>query len=236
MTQVVRAALAFAALLSFGVSEPTPLVAQSLDDAVGHTAGSHMHALLQKTILKVDVLTVDICFDDPTARRFVAIANRGRLRGDAADSITRAALTGRLALARVGFLRDIPVPDFLQGVDEDLRNAVDAGVLADSVYRTVTAGLPAWYAPLQRRGIRTGDVLVYEMQSNAVRTIYRNREGRTLLERTDTGRAKRNSPLAAWLAPGSPFRDALLRSMQRDAREAGAPRGRRAGGCGAGTK
>lgn len=226
MTQVFRAALA--AVLCCGVSATTPLLAQSLDRAVGHTTGSHMHALMQKTLLKVDVLTVDICFDEPTARRFVAIAGQGRLRGAAADSITRAALTGRLALARVAFLRDITVRDFLQGVDEDLRNAVDAGVLADSVYRTVTAGLPAWYAPLQRRGIRTGDVLVYEMQSNAVRTIYRNREGRTLLERTDTGRAKRNSPLAAWLAPGSPVRDELLRSMQQGARRAG---DRRAAGC-----
>jgi hypothetical protein len=233
MTQVLRAALALAVLFSSGVPAPAALAAQSLDQAVGHTAGSHMHALLQKTVLKVDVLTVDICFDEATARRFAAIGNRGRLRGAAADSITRAALSGKLALARVGFLRDIPVRDFLEGVDEDLRNAVAVGLLADSVYRAVTAGLPAWYAPLQRRGIRTGDVLVYEMQSNAVRTIYRNREGRTLLERTDAGRAKRNSPLAAWLAPGAPVRDELLRSMQRDA---GASGGRRAGECGAATK
>jgi hypothetical protein len=235
MKQVVRAVLTLAAVLFCGVSAPTALVAQSLDHAVGTTAGSHMHALLQKTLLKVDVLTVDICFDEPTARRLAAIANRGRLRGAAADSMMRAVLAGRLALARVGFLRDIPVRDFLQGVDEDLRNAVAAGVLADSVYRAVSAGLPAWYAPLQRRGIRTGDVLVYEMQPNAVRTVYRNREGRVLLERTDSGRAKRNSPLAAWLAKGAPVRDELLQSLQPAAGASGASGGR-AGGCAAGMK
>ncbi|HSJ16134.1 MAG TPA: hypothetical protein VK939_17135, partial [Longimicrobiales bacterium] len=57
-----------------------------------------------------------------------------------------------------------------------------------------------------------------------------------LLDRTESGRALRNSPLAAWLAPGSPFRAGLLESLQRGS---GRDAGRRdalprTAGCGAG--
>ncbi|HSJ14507.1 MAG TPA: hypothetical protein VK939_08830, partial [Longimicrobiales bacterium] len=217
----VRAGLPLAALLA-ALAMPAPAGAQFVDYEVGVTPASHMRTVLQKTFLKVDVLSVDICFDVPTAGRMAATAARGRLRGAAADAITRAALDGDLAVARVAFLRDIPLGDFLDGIDQDLRNAVAGGLVPDSVYRVLAAGLPVWFAPLDRRGLRKGDVLVYEMQPEAVRTIHVSREGKVLLDRTESGRALRNSPLAAWLAPGSPFRAGLLESLQRGSgRDAG---------------
>lgn len=215
MLKAARAALPLAVVLAAGV--PARAGAQAVNAAVGRTAGSRMHALLQRTLLKVDVLTVDICFDDVTGRRLAELAARGRPGGVAGDSIMRAALAGRLAVGRVEFLRDIPLEDFLDGVREDLRHAVATGVLADSIYRAIAAGLPAWYAPLERRGIRKGDRLVYEMRQEAVRTVLTSREEQTLLDRTEVGRGRRNSPLAAWLAPGSQFRTGLLQSLRRPA-------------------
>jgi hypothetical protein len=223
MIQAVIRGLATTMLLAAVVSPPA--AAQTTGQpgarpsdpstALGGTPGSYMHALLQRTILRVDVLTVELCFDEPTGRRFAAIAARGRITGAAADSITALALAGTRAIGRVEFLRDIPLRDFIEGVDDDLRNAVDAGLVPDSVYRALSEGLPVWYAPLQRRGIRKGDILMYEMGREWVRTVFHSREGPALLDRTETGRARRNSPLATWLAPGSPFRTGLLRSLQR---------------------
>lgn len=231
---VLRSGLPLAALLALTLPTSAPAAAQSPDHPVGRISGSHMHTLLQKTVLRVNVLTVDLCFDDPTARRFTTIAARGRLTGASADSITHAALAGRLAVARVEFLRDIPLRDFLDGVGEDLRNAVAAGLVADSTYSAVTGGLPRWFAPLRQRGVRKGDVLVYEMQAEAVRMIYVSRDGQTLFDRTEPGRGRRNSPLAAWLAPGSPFRAGLLQSLQHDGARSGrgAAAPVRAAGCG----
>jgi hypothetical protein len=213
---------ALAVLLALTVLLPARAAAQSPDSAVGHVPGAHLHTLLQRTILKVDVLNVDVCFDEATAQGFVALAARGRLRGAAADSIAQLALAGRFAVGRVEFLRDIPLRDFLEGVGEDLNNAGKAGLLADSVERALIRGLPVWYAPLQQRGIRKGDVLLYELRAASVRTTLTSREGRVLLDRSETGRARRNSPLAAWLAPGSSFREGLLRSLERSAARGGA--------------
>lgn len=213
MLNAVRAALLLGALMVAGAG--APVSAQTVEPDVGRTPGSRMHTLLQRTLLKVDVLTVDLCFDESTGRRLAQLAGRGRLSGAAGDSIVRAVLAGGLAVGRVEFLRDIPLADFLDGVGEDLRHAVATGMLADSIYRALAAGLPAWYAPLERRGIRKGDRLVYEMRRDAVRTVFSSRDGHALLDRTDAGRERRNSPLAAWLAPGSQFRAGLLQSLQR---------------------
>src|SRR3990172_5878414 len=157
MNHCLRALLAAAAILAAG----TPAAAQSADDALGRTRWAYMHTLLQKTLLKVDVLTVDLCFDAATARRFGTMAARPQLVGADADFITRAALAGYRALARVEFQRDISLADFLDGIGEDFENAVATGFMADSVSRAIIAELPSWYSFLEQRGIRKGDQLVY---------------------------------------------------------------------------
>jgi len=193
-----------------------PASAQTSTATLGRAPWSYMHTLLQKTILKVDVLTVDICFDAPTARRFAALAGRGRITGAVADSVARAALLGQRAVARIEFRRDVSLGQFLDGVDQDQAKAVAAGLLADTTYRALSAELPGVYAFLEKRGIRDGDQILYELAHDSIRVVFRGREGRTLLDSRDAGRERRNSPLATWLAPGSDFREELLESLQRD--------------------
>ena len=214
MTMAGRAALTLG-ILAVLAGAPSSGRSQSAAEPLGRVPWSHMHTLLQKTLFKVDVLNLDICFDAATARRFAAIAARSPLEGAAADSIVRAALGGSRAFARVEFARDVSLDQFLEGVGEDLRNAVATGVLADSVYRAISAGLPRWYAFAAQRGIRKGDLLLYDLAPDSVRTVFLGREGRTLLDQTERGRARRNSPMASWLAPGSGFRSGLLRSLRR---------------------
>ena len=180
-----------------------------------------MGTLLEKTFLKVDVLTVDVCFDAATAERFAAIASAGRLTGAAADSIARAALAGRLAIGRIQFVRSVSLDQFIEGIAEDQRKAVRAGFLPDSVFRAISRGLPVWFAFLEERGIRKGDQLLYELESESIRTVFVGADGKVLLDQTDPGRERRNSVLATWLAPGSSFRPGLLRSLQREGRRAG---------------
>lgn len=223
MTRGTRAALVLALVASTGLVTAVPAAGQAAEPVVGTTPGSHMRMLLQKTIFKVDVLTVDICFDEPTGRRIAALAGRGRPGGATADSVMHAALAGQLAVARIEFLRDVSLRDFLDGVGEDLGPPVAAGLLPDSVRRAILAALPGWYAPLERRGLRRGDVLLYELLPQTVRTVLVAADGQVLLDRSETGRARRNSPLAAWLAPRSQFRPALLQSL-RTGRDARAPR------------
>jgi hypothetical protein len=229
MKATVCVALALGAGLLAGA---VPARAQSSPESPGQAPYSHMYTLLQRTLLKIDVLTVDVCFDAETARRFARLAGRGRLTRPAADSIVAVALASEHAQARVGFLRDVSLDDFLEGVRDDLWQAVEAGLLADSVFRVLQAGLPSWYSPLRRRGIRKGDQILYDMGQDEVRTVFLRREGTTALEHRERGRGLRNSPLATWLARGSSFRPGMLESLRRDGARAGS--GTLAGRCRAG--
>jgi hypothetical protein len=220
MKNRIRTALVLTVLLAAGA----PGGAQFAPVAdVGQAAFSHMHTLLQKTLLKVDVLTVDICFDAETAGRLAPLGARTRLSGAGADSVTRAVLDGEHARARVLFLRDVALEDFLDGARADLWHAVKAGLLEEADYRVLEAGLPGWYSPLARRGIRKGDQILYDMGPEVIRTVFLRREGTAALEHTVSGRGLRNSPLATWLARGSSFRSGLLESLRHDARRVRQP-------------
>ncbi|NJD11896.1 MAG: hypothetical protein FIB01_16125 [Gemmatimonadetes bacterium] len=221
MHPAVRAALTIGttAALAAGAA---PARAQAAAEPRGQVPWSHMHTLLQKTLFRVDVLELDICFDTATAGGFATLAARGPLAGAAADAAVRAALDGAHAFARIEFVRDVSLDQFLGGGRDELANAGAKGLLPDSVYRVIRAGLPDWYGFAERRGIRKGDRLFYDMRPEEVRTLFVGREGGKLRDHVSTGRARRNSPLASWLAPGSDFRKSLLQSLSGAGRGAAA--------------
>lgn len=206
------------------LSAPRGAFAQAPE--LGRAPWSRMSTLLEKTFLKVDVLTVEVCFDDATAAEFARIAAEGRLERALGDSIAGAALRGRNAGAVIEFLRDVSLRQFLDGIDEDQRKAVSSGLMADSVHRAIRSSLPVWFAFLERRGILEGDRIVYGLEPSAIRTTYIGRDGTVLLDQRDTGRERRNSVLATWFAPGSSFRQGLLRSLEREGPRAGRGAGR----------
>jgi hypothetical protein len=206
-----------------GLALSGPAAAQTSPD-LGSGPWSRMSTLLQKTFLKVDVLTVDVCFDDATAAELGRIARMGRLQGALGDSVARATLRGQHAAASIEFVRDVSLHQFLDGIDEDQRKAVSSGFLPDSVYRRVRASLPVWFGFLEEGGIRKGDRIHYTLEPEAIRTRYVDREGVVRLNQRDEGRERRNSVLATWLAPGSSFRSGLLRSVERSGGAAAQPR------------
>jgi len=215
-----RAGLA-ASLLLLAVS---PVAAQT-EPARGRWMGT----LLERTFLRIDVLTVDLCLDAAAGARIEALtAGADRVAGAVADSVTRAVLESGQATARVVFRRDLTLSRFLESVAEDQGKAVSAGLLSDTASRAIRDALPGWFAPLRERGIFDGDQLVYAMGSDSIRSRYIGRDGSVLLDRMDTGRERRISVLATWLAPGASLRNGLLRSLERAAAPAS---GWERGGC-----
>jgi hypothetical protein len=185
--------------------------------ALGEAPFGHMRMLFERTIFNVDVLTLDICFDAPTAAGIAEHARDGRTdAGD--DAIAAVAIAAMTALGRIEFRRNVSLGQFLGGIRDEQRKAVRAGLLADSTYRLIGDSLPVWFHFLDERGIRTDDQIVYVFRSDSLRTVYRDRDGRVLLDRIDVGEQRRTSVIATWLAPGSDFREPLLRSLDPDGR------------------
>lgn len=173
-----------------------------------------MRMKLERTIFQVDVLTLGVRVDSATAAAIDRLMDGGSAYDEAAAArIAERALEAEEVVAGIEFLRDVSLERFLDAVREDMRKAVDAGWLAPEGYRTVSEGLPRWFDFLRERGIRDEDRVSYHVRGDTLRTVYSDPAGDILLDQTDVGRQHRRALLGAWLAPGSSFREDLIRSL-----------------------
>lgn len=176
---------------------------------------SRMTTLLEKTLFQVNVAELTLRHDSSTAAELRRIVE-GREYSDAlADSVAAAVLAADRVHGRLGFRRDVELDRFLESVRSSMEAARDAGILEDSAYRSFRAELRGWYAALEGRGVREGDVTEYRVRRDTLRVIYRSDAGEVLIDRTDVGEPHRNAVLGGYLAPGGDFREGLVRSLFR---------------------
>lgn len=205
-----------AALLGFSgdlmAQPPTaPTVPYDTTLVLGEDAYGRFHTLLEKTLFKVDVLTVDICVGDGSAGRI-----REALESSSQDDLTAVAeiaLEAPHVLVRMRFVRDVGLDRFLKGIREDQEKAVKEGLLADSTFSAIQAVLPQWYRFLEGRGVRTGDEVHHRVFPGGVRSLYVTPEGEVLMDRVSLGEERRRSVIGTYFAPGGSFRDSLVRSV-----------------------
>ncbi|MDH3732094.1 MAG: hypothetical protein OEU54_01110 [Gemmatimonadota bacterium] len=207
----------FAVLLaafSSGLVAQTPGPGPELSD-LSDSHGSTMSFKLEKTILKVDVLHLTVRVDGPTGMALSKlVAERPRYGREADDSVATTVLEADEAIARIDFLRSIRLDQFLDGVDEDLGKAVDAGWVDSATFAEVTSGLRDWFGFLEIRGIKKGDRLTYHMRDGELRTTYRGvGETGLLLDQTDRGQRFVAAFWGGYYAPGTSFRTGLARSL-----------------------
>jgi hypothetical protein len=191
-----------------------PVRGQESADGNGHGDSLWaMRTVLEKTLFKVDVLTLQIRFDSVADRELMQ-AIVGRWYTDQfADSLAAIALRADEAVARIELRRSISLDQFLGGIDEDMRRAVRVGWLQKGDYERIRDALPVWFTFLEARRLQKGDVITYTMHGDTLNTVYRGVEGNVFLNQTDVGRGARESVLGTYLAPGSSFRKGLLTSL-----------------------
>ena len=201
--------IAIALVAPDGHAEPAPPAAGTL--ATGRFAT--LHALLEKTFLRIDVLKLDITVGRDTAQRLATLINGRRYSDALADQAAQVLIPCEDALAHVVFLRGISLNQFLTGVRDNLDCALRAGIMTREQHRMVLDSVPSWFGFLRERGIEEGDTLFYRIRGDSVHTQMRDARGHVLLDRTDVGVAGRLGVLGGYLAPGSELREDLLRSL-----------------------
>ncbi len=165
-------------------------------------------ALLEKTIFKVDVVSLELWLGPATTmevRRHLAAGT---------DSLAAAVAGSRNAWARLVFQRDVNLDRFLAGVTEDMQRAVRAGLLDTAGYTKVARGLPVWLEPLREQGIATGDRFTYAIVNDTLRTVFTRQGGDVIIDQTDVGPAHRRALLGSFVAPGAGFCDDLLGELK----------------------
>jgi hypothetical protein len=173
-----------------------------------------MRMMLERTFLKVDVLTLDVYVGGDAAAEVERLASNG-YSDASADSVAAVMLLAPEALARIQFLRGASLSQFVSEVRASMRRAVDAGMITRPESDAIAANLPHWYAFLEERGVRAGDTQVYRITGDTLRTTYADDAGSVLLDQVDVAPASRRAILGSYFAPRSDFRKPLLLSLWR---------------------
>ncbi len=188
MLQCAIKTLGLVALLGSPVGGAiTPVYAQELpqDDqpaamdttSVGGGPYARMHALLEKTIFKVDVLTLEVRFGTETSGRLEELIGDRSHSSDLADSIAAVAVQARDAWARIEFKRGVSLDQFVDGSLDNVKRAREQGIIRPEDYELVSEGLPRWFAFLEERRIHKGDQIVYRIRGDTLRTQFRATSG-----------------------------------------------------------
>jgi hypothetical protein len=211
-----RLAAASASLSALLLAAP-PLAAPALPslDAPDLAKGSYssMHMLLQKTILKVNVATIDVRVDPKTQSRFTELA-RGKAYSDGlAHQLALAAIDASRAVVQMQFKRDVSLDRWMGVVRDNLEQARKAGLITAEVEKRVGQSLPQWFGALRDRGYEKGDRLIYSVMPDGVRSVVVSTAGQVLVDRMDADRGAPRVVLGSYFATGSEFREPLLRSL-----------------------
>ncbi len=172
-----------------------------------------MRGRVEKTIFAVDVLAMRLRVDAATASRLDAAAGTREWAPELADTLAALVFGAREAWATVEFHRGFDRERMIEGIRRNIRGAVDAAMIDTSSYRAMTDSLPRWLHFLEGRGVQEDDTLHYRLRDDTVRVLYRAADGRVLADERHVSRIRRDGILARYLAPGSDFREGLLRSL-----------------------
>jgi hypothetical protein len=174
---------------------------------------AYMQMLLQKTILRINVATIEVRVDKAAQTRFVGIA-RGQAYSDGLEQqLANVAVGAGRAVVQMRFKRDIPLGRWMGVVRDNLEQARKAGLITADLEKRVGQSLPVWFAALKDRGYEKDDRLVYSVTPDALHTVVVSKGGQVLVDRKEQDEGARKVVMASYFAPGSDFREPLLRSL-----------------------
>jgi hypothetical protein len=174
-----------------------------------------MSMTLVKSLLfvRVEVLDLEVHFGLETAKRLESVANGRDLTPPLVNSIADIATRSTDAYIRLRFLRDIDLDRFIKGARENAKKVYEAKLIKRNTYKEIVRGLPIWYSNLEGRGIKKDDLMLYRVQGDALRTIFRGNDGKVYLDQRGEGEEQRLAVLGSYFVPRSEFRETLIRSL-----------------------
>jgi hypothetical protein len=127
-------------LLAASTLAGDPLPAMEGGD-LGQGPFATMHMLLQKTVLNINVATIDIRVDKGTQSRFTQLASGKPYSGDLEHQLALAAIDARHAVVEMKFKRDIPLNRWIGVVKDGLEQARKANLITKEVEEHVDRSL-----------------------------------------------------------------------------------------------
>jgi hypothetical protein len=199
--------------LCVGVLVAGPKIPTFNDASLAQGKYSTMHMLLEKTVMKVDVLTVDVRVGKKAHEAIKKLASGKPYSEPLGNQVADVAIKAENAVVQLTFKRNVPLNMWINEVRRNLGQARAAGLISAAVEQKVSNGLPQWFAKLKERGYKTGDRVLYRVSADKLVTAVVSTEGHLLVYRSDSGKDARSVVMASYYAPKSDFRDPLLKSL-----------------------
>lgn len=180
---------------------------------LGSAPYAEMSALLEVTIFNIDVLTLEVRVPPEIGHRLGELVQGREYSEELADSVGAIILVTDDLWARQVFQRDVGIGRLLGGMRESSEKAAEAGYISHEYYEEFSANLPVWFAFLEEDGAKEGDEIVFRIQGDRVRTLYRTVDHRVLLDQYGIDSEARRGSIPSFFAPGSRFRKRLMESL-----------------------
>ncbi|HEY4183485.1 MAG TPA: hypothetical protein VGP07_00385 [Polyangia bacterium] len=172
-----------------------------------------MHMILKKTILRINIATIDVRFDKPTQGRFAELARNQKYSDPLAQQLAQVAIGAPNAVVQMQFKHDVSLDRWMDVVRDNVKQAREAGLITAQLEQQVSQGLPQWFAPLRERGYEKGDRLLYAVSPEGLHTAVASLDGKVLIDRMDKEHGTKQVVLASYFASGSEFREPLIKSL-----------------------
>ena len=179
---------------------------------------SYMHMLLQKTFIKINIATVEVRVDKPTQNRLAGMARGQAYSEGLAQQLTHVTIGAERAVVQMQFKRDISLDRWMGFTRDNIGQARAAGFITADIEKRASQSLPQSFAALKSRGYQKGDRLIYSVAPGGLRMVVVSAGEQVFIDRMDTEQGAQRVVLAAFFAPGSDFREPLLRSLLEAAR------------------
>ncbi len=172
-----------------------------------------MSMLLEKTILKVDVLTLNVVVDQTTQGQLKNLIQGKPYSAELGDKAAAIAMKSADAKVTLKFERDVSLSQWLDAVFENLDQAKKHALITADTSNKVKAKLKKEFAKLDDRGYEENDKVIYRVKADSLQVTAVSHDGNKLVDFTDTEKTAPAVVLASYLAPGSDFRVPLLKSL-----------------------
>ncbi|MEM7416675.1 MAG: hypothetical protein AAF389_14315 [Gemmatimonadota bacterium] len=215
---LIAALIAAAPLGAQTIDAPSTAVAElpaeSLDPRhLGIGPWDRMSALLEVTIFNIDVLTLTVRVDSVTGERLERVAS-GRSYSDAlADSVAAVMLDAEELWAMQIFHRDVGFGRLIGGMTESAEKAGEAGYVSEAYVSAFSETAPELFRFLEEDGTKEGDMILFHVVGESVRTAYLTVDGQLLLNEVGEDAEGRRASVPSFFAPGSRFRERLVKSL-----------------------
>jgi hypothetical protein len=187
-----------------------PVILLAAATIAGAPRFAHLDFLLERTLLKIDVVRLRIDVDHETARGVAAVVDAGDRSRKREDDVAERYLATRHADISLEFKMDLGFDRFIDSAADNSKRLVKAGLVEEEAAERLVTERRERFAFLADTGIREGDLFLYTVRGDTVTTRFIDADGHTRLDYIRIGPEWRRALMGTYFVPGSNFRDGLM--------------------------